>query len=122
MEKYRTTVEKVGEMAVDFAEGGILVFFGPAAPEELHEFAIITDAAELKADVTPGDVLWVGDDDFPVVSIGEIANSNIAELGHLVVKFNGLTEPELPGDVSVPAVPAPIVEAGTVIRIIGGET
>ena len=121
MDKYRTTVTAVGEIAGEFAEGGILVFFGPAAPEELHEFAIITDAAELRAAVEPRDVLWIADEQFPVVSIGDLANSNIAELGHLVVKFNGLNEPELPGDVSVPAVPAPTVEAGTVIRITEGK-
>lgn len=121
MDKYHTTVTSVGEMAGEFAEGGILVFFGPAAPEELHEFAIITEAAELRADVAPGDVLWVGDAEFGVVSVGALANSNIAELGHLVVKFNGLTEPELPGDVSVPSVPAPTVEAGTIIRITEGK-
>lgn len=122
MDKYQATVTTVGEMAGEFAEGGILVFFGPAAPEELHEFAIITDAAELLSDVVPGDRLWVGEDAFPVVSVGALANTNIAELGHLVVKFNGLTEPELPGDVSVPEVPAPTVEPGIVIRITEGKT
>lgn len=122
MDKYHTTVSSVGEMAVEFAEGGLLVFFGPAAPEELHEFAIITEHAALDAEVEPGDMLSVGDDRYPIISMGALANSNIAELGHLVVKFNGLTEPELPGDVSVPAVPAPIVTPGMVIRIARGES
>jgi len=121
MDKYHTTVVAVGEMASEFADGGILVFFGPAAPDELHEFAIITDEAELIGEVAVGDTLHLGDATFSVLSLGAIANSNIAELGHLVVKFNGLTEPELPGDVSVPAVPAPRVTEGTVVRITGGD-
>lgn len=116
--KYHTTVTSVGEMAAEFAAEGILVFFGPDAPEELHEFAIITTAAELTAPVEVGDTVHVGDAGFPVLSVGPVANENLAGLGHLVVKFNGLTEPELPGDVSLPAVGAPEITAGTEILIV----
>lgn len=115
--KYHTTVTSVGEMAVEFAAEGILVFFGPDAPEELHEFAILTTESELSAPVEPGDTVHIDDAAFPVLCVGLVANDNLAGLGHLVVKFNGLTEPELPGDVSLPAVPAPTVAAGTEIII-----
>ncbi len=104
-------------MAAEFAAEGILVFFGPQAPEELHEFAIITTAAELMSPVEPGDFLHIGDATFPVLCVGPVANDNVAGLGHLVVKFNGLTEPELPGDVSLPAGDAPEITAGTEILI-----
>jgi len=117
MIKYTTTVRAVGEMAAEFAAEGILVFFGPQAPEELHEFAIITEEAPLTSVITAGDHFGIGDQSFPVTSVGEIANGNVAELGHLVVKFNGLEEPELPGDVSVIAVPSPIPAVGDVIRV-----
>lgn len=115
--KYHTTVTSVGEMAAEFAAEGILVFFGPDAPEELHEFAIITTASELAAPVETGDAVHIDGVEFPVLCVGPVANDNLAGLGHLVVKFNGLTEPELPGDVSLPAVPAPVVSAGTEILI-----
>jgi PTS system glucitol/sorbitol-specific IIA component len=118
--KYRTTVTSVGEMAAEFAAEGILVFFGPDAPEELHEFAIITEHATLGAPVAPGDVVRVGGVGFPVLCVGPVANDNLSSLGHLVVKFNGLTEPELPGDVSLPAVQAPVIEPGTEIEITAG--
>jgi glucitol/sorbitol PTS system EIIA component len=118
--KYQTSVTSVGEMAAEFAAEGILVFFGPDAPEELHEFAIITTAAELTAPVEPGDTVHIGEAGFPVMSVGTVANENLAGLGHLVVKFNGLTDPELPGDVSLPAVEAPDITAGTEILIVAG--
>lgn len=120
--KYQATVTSIGEMAADFAAEGILVFFGPKAPEELHDFAIITDEAELAAPVEAGDTVWIGDESFPIMSIGPVANDNIGNLGHLVAKFNGLTEPELPGDVSLPDVTAPIPQPGTVIRISSEES
>jgi glucitol/sorbitol PTS system EIIA component len=115
--KYETITTSVGEMAAEFAAEGILVFFGPDAPEELHDFAILTEASGLASPIEPGDVVEIGGSAFPVVSVGSVANDNLAGLGHLVVKFNGLSEPELPGDVSLPAVPAPPIEVGTRIRI-----
>ena len=120
--KYQTTVTKVGEMAAEFAAEGILVFFGPQAPEELHDFAIITTAAELGSPVERGDSVRIDEEEFPVLCVGPVANENLSGLGHLVVKFNGLTEPELPGDVSLPEVQAPLLGVGTEISIISGGT
>ena len=119
--KYEATVISVGEMAEAFAAEGILVFFGEEAPEELHEFAILIDHDTLHAPVEAGDILQIGTEPYPVLCVGDVANENLAALGHLIVKFNGRTEPELPGDVSVPVVPAPNVTPGTVVRILKGE-
>jgi len=118
--KYHTIVTGVGEMAAEFADAGILVFFGPDAPEELHEFAILTEASKLFANVEVGDIVVIGEAQYPTLCVGPIANQNVAHLGHLVVKFNGLLVPELPGDIILPAVPAPAVKPGTVIEILGG--
>ncbi len=117
--KYEATVSSVGETAAVFAAEGILVFFGPDAPEELHEFAIITDLGQLQGEVEVGDDLTVADHLFPIVGVGAVANQNLASLGHLVVKFNGLAETELPGDVSVGSQPAPVIEPGVRVAIFG---
>ena len=119
--KYETTVTAVGPMAVEFAAEGILVFFGTNAPEELHEFAILHEHTPNDEDVVPGDRLAIGEAESVVTGVGDVANDNLRNLGHLVVKFNGLTETELPGEVSVTAGDAPTIEPGTHIRIIAGE-
>jgi PTS system glucitol/sorbitol-specific IIA component len=118
--KYQTTVISVGPMAVEFAAEGILVFFGTDAPEELHEFAILHEHTPNDEDVVPGDTLEIGGVEFTVTGVGDVANDNLRNLGHLVVKFNGLTETELPGEVSVAGEAAtPAIEPGTLIRIKG---
>ncbi len=119
--KYETTVTAVGPMAVEFAAEGILVFFGTDAPEELHEFAILHEHTPNEEDVAPGDTLEIGGVEFAVTGVGDVANDNLRNLGHLVVKFNGLAETELPGEVSVTPGDAPTIEPGTHIRIIAGE-
>lgn len=119
--KYETTVLAVGEMAAEFAAEGILVFFGQDAPEELHEFAIIHEHKELLAPVEAGDVIEIAGERLTVTAVGDVANDNIANLGHLVLKLNGLEKTELPGEVSVVERPAPEVGPGTVVRILGGD-
>ncbi len=117
--KYQTTVTSVGPMAVEFAAEGILVFFGTNAPEELHDFAILHEHTPNEEDVALGDTLEIGGVEFTVTGVGDVANDNLRNLGHLVVKFNGLAETELPGEVSVTEGTPPAIEPGMLIRIKG---
>lgn len=117
--KYETTIVSVGPMAVEFAAEGILVFFGEDAPEELHEFAIIHKHTPNIEDVAVGDVFELAGVSFDVTGIGEIANDNLRNLGHLVAKFNGLTETELPGEISLEPGDVPEITPGTQMKIFG---
>ena len=38
---------------------------------------------------------------FNITAVGEIAEKNLANLGHITVSFNGLTGPTLPGTICV---------------------
>lgn len=118
METYRATITAVGEFAGEFIDEGILVFFANSVPEELHEHALVHDqSGEQAEDVQVGDTIHLDGHTFPVLAVGEVANENLRNLGHLVLKFNGLEEPEMRGDVNVPAVPVPSLVVGSVLRI-----
>ncbi len=101
LNKYSATVLHVGPLVSEFTEAGILVFFGENAPEELYEFSVIHDGKTLEADLVPGDLVSLDGEKFEILAIGEVANANFRNLGHLVMKFNGKTTVELPGDVCV---------------------
>ena len=109
---YSTTVTAVGELVSDFADQGVLVFFGEDAPIELHEFSIIhkPDAVERAPQV--GDTITLQENVYNVLAVGSVASDNLVNLGHLDLKANGLTEPEMPGDVNVEAVSLPKVNVG----------
>ena len=55
----------------------------------------------------------------PVLAVGTVANENLRNLGHLVLKFNGLSEAEMQGDVNVPEGAIPEIVPGTEIQITG---
>lgn len=119
--KYKATVTEIGPLVTEFIEEGILVFFGDDAPPELREFSIIHDGKTLAADVAPDDKLIIDDDQYTVLAVGEVANKNLSNLGHLIIKFNGQTTPQLPGDVCVEEKPVHQVKIGTIFEIIGEE-
>jgi len=115
---YSTTVTAVGELVPDFAEQGVLVFFGENAPLELHEFSIIhTPDVQTRAPQV-GDTITLSNNEYNVLAVGSVASDNLLNLGHLDLKANGLTEPEMPGDVNVEATLLPSVQIGDRLIVI----
>ena len=122
MSKFLARVTGMGEMAQEFIDEGILVFFADRAPEELQDVAVIHDDRQpLKDDVVPGDVFRLGDNTLKVLAVGQVASENFRNLGHIVMKFNGLNEPEMGGDINVPAVPVPDIKPGMEIELLTGN-
>ena len=120
MIKYEAAVTNIGPMVTEFINAGILVFFGADAPPELVEFSIIHDGKDLKEDMVPGDVVMIDDESYKILAVGDVANSNFRNLGHLIMKFNGKDKVELPGDVCVESKPIPEVKVGTKLQVVSG--
>jgi PTS system glucitol/sorbitol-specific IIA component len=121
LKKYTATVLHVGALVSEFTEAGILVFFGESAPQELYEFSVIHDGKSLEADLVPGDRIFLDGEPFVILAVGEVANTNFRNLGHLVMKFNGETQVEMPGDVCVEKKQLVWLHPGSKIEIIGEE-
>jgi PTS system glucitol/sorbitol-specific IIA component len=120
MTKYRAEIQSVGELAQEFVDEGILVFFATTAPEELQDTAFVHSTTEKPASpVVVGDQVSINGTAFPVLAVGPVANENLANLGHLVLKFNGLKEAEMPGDINLPEQPVPQLGPGSVVEISG---
>lgn len=115
---YATTATSIGELVPQFREAGYLVFFGANAPEELHDFCILHEVEHQEDQLRVGDVVVVGETQLRVLAVGDVANENLMNLGHLNLKANGLTTAEMPGDVNVAEGELPVVEVGTRITII----
>lgn len=117
MLKYEATVSAVGPLVGEFLASGIVVLFGEGAPAELAEFAVLHHGGRLMGRITKNDTVSFDGMRFRILAVGDIANENLGNLGHLVLKFNGRETPELPGDVCVEAKPLPPIHVGTKLRI-----
>lgn len=130
--KYRAVVQEIGPMVPEFLPHNILIFFGQSAPEELREVALVHDGTQLVTPLVPGDLLHfvlssVTPNEDPkslwyrVTAVGDAASNNLAELGHVVMHFDGASEAELPGAVSVePSTVFPPV-VGMTFELLGIE-
>lgn len=119
MIKYRAKVTAVGPLANEFFESDIIVFFGGSAPEELHEHSVLHDGEILHSDVCPGDMVYIAGKSYVVRAVGSLANKNLRNLGHVVLKFNGQSEVEMEGDINVTAKPLPHLTSGSIFSIRG---
>lgn len=88
------------------------MFFGEDAPIELHEISIIHKPEIATRAPQVGDTITLQENVYSVLAVGSVASDNLLNLGHLDLKANGLTEPEMPGDVNVEAVSLPAVNVG----------
>ena len=117
--RYETTVTAVGEQVAEFIDHGMLIWFAEGAPEELHFFSVLHRPTVTSGGVRPGDTVRIDDRAFRVTAVGDVANDNMVNLGHMALKANGETEPPLPGDSCLEKLPLPEPRPGTTLVIEG---
>ena len=122
MIKYQAKITAIGPLVSEFLDHNIMVLFGQSAPEELAEFSVVHDGQTLHAPLTVGDTVCIGEDCVQILAVGDVANDNLANLGHLVLKFNGESEVEMPGDVCVDKRTLPPLEVGAIVRVTGSNS
>ena len=115
--RYAATVTAVGEQVPEFIGQGLLIWFAEGAPEELHFFTVLHRPTVTTGGVRPGDLVRIDDKAFRVTAVGEVANDNMVNLGHIDMKANGVSEAPLPGDLCLEELPLPEPRPGTVLVI-----
>ncbi|WP_413454036.1 PTS glucitol/sorbitol transporter subunit IIA [Erwinia persicina] len=116
---YESTFIAVGDCAIEALEDHFLITFGEGAPSDVAEYCFI-HRPEQRGDtpIVAGGVLSIGEQSWSVTAVGDVADINLRELGHITVKFDGATTAEFPGTVHVAGqVPAGI-KPGQKFRVL----
>jgi glucitol/sorbitol PTS system EIIA component len=119
--RYAAEVTSVGALADQFFAEGIIVLFGEGVPEELADFAVVHRPSITDGGLSAGDRIHLGEETITVLAVGDVADENLRNLGHLSLKRNGATEAALPGDVCCDVGPIPDIDVGAELRIVAGE-
>jgi PTS system glucitol/sorbitol-specific IIA component len=119
MNKYVSTVIAIGDMVEALLQQGMMVLFDETAPMELKEISIIHTGGPLAKEVKNGDFLVLGNLTYTITAVGEIANKNLKNIGHVCLKFDARTLPELPGDIHLKGEKLPLIIVGDTITIKG---
>ncbi len=122
---YRTTVTAVGPEVAELLEGGILILFAEGAPPELADVSALHRVAEGPAAEAPpvGAAITIGSVTATLTAIGAQAWTKVAEIGHVVINFDGAALSGRSGELSASVVPTTelieAVQPGASITISG---
>ncbi|HBH14638.1 PTS glucitol/sorbitol transporter subunit IIA [Leclercia adecarboxylata] len=115
---YQTTITRIGQSAADALSDQMLITFREGAPADIEEFCFIHCHGELSGELRPGSQLTLGDARYPVTAVGDVAEQNLRELGHITLRFDGQTAAEYPGTVHVAGPVPQAVTAGCVLKFV----
>ena len=115
---YQVTIKGKGAMVDAFREEGIFVTFGDNAPDTLKDFCYSIDVNPVDGEVTPGCKLVIDGKEFKIVKVGEVANENLKNLGHVTYNFGGEDAECLPGTICMEKAELPALDIGSTIAIV----
>lgn len=99
---YQTHFIKVGEQARTTLEVGFLITFRDLENnQDMEEYCFVHTHSDLDRPVVVGDTLVLGKYSYPVTAVGDVANANLEQLGHISIYFDGKATANLPGVIHV---------------------
>lgn len=115
---YENTINSIGPLATTFLEEKMIILFGDGAPQELAEFCYGIEIVDVEDSIKPGQKLLINNESFEITSVGEIVERNLTSIGHITIRFDGSTNPELPGTLYIEDKEMPVFEIGTKLKIV----
>lgn len=115
---YENKIKALGDLAETFTDEGMIIFFGDNAPDTLADYCYSININPVKETIKPGQIFMMDGVAFNITNVGELAEKNLVNLGHITVAFNGSTEPTLPGTICVEQKEIPKFKIGSEISIL----
>lgn len=104
---YRTRVVDVGPDAADFLAEQMAITFAGDAPEALRPYCFLIEKSTLEGDLAVGQGVQLGGQNWQITALGEVAQQNLASLGHVTLVFDGDAAPRMPGAIHLGGVDEP---------------
>ena len=113
--KYEVSITAVGNLARTFLENNnSIIILDEGVRPNLADMVVEHTVSDLKADIAVGDKLKIGNTDFKVISVGDVANDTLREEGHCTVVVNA--EGSMPGQIIVKGPVPPRLQVGDKIQ------
>ncbi|MBR1420958.1 MAG: N(pi)-phosphohistidine--sugar phosphotransferase [Selenomonadaceae bacterium] len=113
--KFESQITAVGEHARTFLEtNSSVIILNEGIRPNLDNMVVRHTVTELHADIEAGDRLKMGNTEFKVVTVGELACQGIREEGHCTIVVN--EEITMPGQIAVKGAIPPRLRLGDIIQ------
>ena len=118
MKVFETKVIAIGPEAQGMIDGAdMLIFFGEGAPADLAEFCFTIDNKNLTGGINVGGSVVIDGQKYTITAVGSVVETNLRNLGHITISFDGSTEGSLPGTLHIDAPNKVSIKEGTVVQI-----
>lgn len=117
MTVFHTTVRSIGSEADLFKEEKLVILFGKEAPEALADYCYTIEVNATTGEIEVGQSVIFDNQSYQITSVGNLVRSNLEKLGHITIRFDGSTTPELPGTLYVEEKEMPNIIIGTNVTI-----
>ena len=115
VEKYKVQITAVGKLAREFLENNSsVILLNEGIHPNLSDMVVEHTVSELSEDVEVGDKLKIGNTDFKVVKVGDVANKTLREEGHCTVVVNA--DGSMPGQIIVKGSMPPRLRIGDEVK------
>lgn len=115
---FQSQAVTVGPEASRFLDEGILLIFSAeSVMTQIKNYSITIGNIALEDKIKTGQTLVLGSERFKITAVGNIAQENLAKIGHATIKADGSTIAEMPGTIYVEAKSFPNVHVGDVIQV-----
>ena len=114
---YENKIKGVGDLASAFAEEKTIILFGDSAPDTLKDYCYSIDVKKAESTIGPGQTLEIDGKQYRILVTGHVMQKNLEALGHISIQFSG-AEDGLPGSMVVEEAEVPVLQVGSVIRIL----
>ena len=116
---YGTKVTALGGQVGDFIEAAkmIILFEESLALPELRDCCVMHTGNQVADQIKVGDIFKIGEEPYEILAVGSEVQTNLTNLGHITVKFDGGKGEVLEGSLHVEEAPVPEITPGTEITI-----
>lgn len=117
-EIFATEVHEIGAEAKMFKDINMVILFGSSAPDALRSSCYIIDVNPVEEEIKTGMFLQIDDHKYQITAVGGEVQTNLTNLGHIAITFDGSKEANLPGTLYIENAEYPDIEVGSSISII----
>lgn len=114
---YRNTIKNIGSEVAAFEGEEMFILFGDNAPDTLKDFCYTIDIQPVNETIEVGNTVVIDGKEYEITAVGNVAEQNLASLGHVTIVFDGSTEASLPGSIYVKGINVPKLTIGSEILI-----
>ncbi|MGT2929985.1 PTS glucitol/sorbitol transporter subunit IIA [Streptococcus dentasini] len=114
---FETRVAAVGPEAQSMVEdANMLILFGQGAPADLAEFCFTIDNNNLTGSLKSDGKVLIDTQEYRITAVGDLVETNLKNLGHITISFDGSKEKTLPGTLHVEGNGLPQLSSGTLVQ------